>query len=354
MAEAVLTRAVIPEKELTIVPGYHSILVTIKSGDNKVVPNFPVFCKDGSVNYNYTTNSKGQVLFMVNSGAANIYANNVINSVTYIDFIGNSKNIDAPAGSSTKVELILKNGQNYYEYTSSKKFGIGMARNVNLTLIGGGGGGGSGCGKSGVYLAYGGGGGAGYMNNYNSIIMGPMTVYNFQCGAGGKGGMNPANQNTNGNSGNTGGTSYLVGTDYSAIGGSGGGHAIWRSSGSSINGLHGTGGLGNGAGRYVEMGNLACEPPENASVDFAGGGGGGFSLNGVSYMVNENGSWLRFRGHKYGGGYDENFDHVVASRGGGGMGGYICWNIGNYSNDLDTKSAGYHGGAGLMRINIYY
>lgn len=344
MAEAIITRAAgEPESTLPISPIAHTVEVTVKLGDNRVIANCPVSCKDGSTYYNYKTNEKGKVLFMANSGAANIFVNNVINGTQFIDFIGNSINIDAPVGLSTRVNLTLQNGGNYFEYTSSRSFGILAARNVDLTIVGGGGGGGSGCGNKAVNARCGAGGGAGYMNNYNGIIMGPVSIYNFKCGAGGLGGHNPPNSSVNGNNGTTGATSYIENTSYFAIGGTGGGGA--NLSGDAPNG--GVGGLGNGAGRIA---GYYLEEPEDSPVDFAGGGGGAFHINDLAGF-NENEHW---RGLYYGGGYDYNYNLVSASRGGGGCGGYNYYNIGNWNNETNTRSSGYNGGSGLMRINIHY
>ena len=105
MAECIISRASIPGEAETIIPitpGYHTILVTVRDYKGGLMQNYPINCKDGSKYYNYTTNEKGQAMFVTNSGAANIYATNVLSGYTYIDFDTQWKNIDAPVGLNTK------------------------------------------------------------------------------------------------------------------------------------------------------------------------------------------------------------------------------------------------------------
>lgn len=188
MGEALISRAGGGEAEaiIPITPGYCSLLVTLKTFDGEIIPNASLNCKDGPTWYNYTTNEKGQCLFMCNSGSANISFINRINGIQYIDVSNTNLNIDAPVGSSNRITLI-PNNVSYYQINSSKTFGILSTRTVNLHIVGGGGGGG------GSYSDYsrdqftGGGGGAGYMNNYiNTVLV--KGIYNFVAGRGGSAG----------------------------------------------------------------------------------------------------------------------------------------------------------------------
>ena len=86
-----------------------SILVTVKDSAGTVINDLSVHCKDGSMWYNYHTNEKGQVLFMTNSGSANITAWNfsINGNYKWIDQNIATINIDAPASSSNKVNINL-------------------------------------------------------------------------------------------------------------------------------------------------------------------------------------------------------------------------------------------------------
>lgn len=319
MGEAIITRAGGGEADtvIPITPGYHTILVTARDYENKILQNFKIKCKDGSKTYEYTTNSKGQTMFVCNSGAANICLDNNINGIQYLDFDTTWKNVDAPVGLTSRIDInATKSSTSFYEFTNNKKFGLMQNRKCDIILVGGGG--------SGQFMhsssgkPCGGGGGAGYLNEYNDQTL--FGIYDFIVGAGGA--INYINDRTSTN-GLTGGTSYIANTQYSAIGGQGG------SSNKAI------GGLGNGGAGGPVMGSNGG----NSTVDFAGGGGG----SGGGYTSNE---IKGIGGTPYGGNgaYLWGSGESGTRGGGGGGGGY------NSSQSLNPG----RGGDGLMRINIKY
>lgn len=325
MGEALISRAGGGEGEvetpIPIIPGYHTILATIKLPNGDIAKGWPISCKDGSVYYNYNTNDLGQVLFSCNSGSANIYIGNVVNNVHYIDILDSWKNIPAQVGLSTRLNIELQDGETFSEFLESTLFAVYKNRLANnIILVGGGGGGG---------CITGHGGGSGYLNQYNNINLIGNNVYNFVVGTGGIGARN------NLLDGNAGGTSYIVNTEFSAQGGQGGqtqdmsGYVSAR------------GGLGNG-GQYDRR-----VPPENSPVNFAGGGGGGAVNATNGSHVNTTKLTWGMGGSPYGGnGYAS--AGVASNQGsdgirGGGGGGGVMLAIG-----------GYNGGSGLMRINISY
>ena len=346
MGEALISRAGGGEGEvqLPIAPGYHTIGVRLKDQTGKVVVNWPIQCKDGTATYNYKTNEKGMTIFMCNSGAANISINNYLDGIQYIDIAAPGwTNIDAPVGLTTTLNINFTDGPNKHDFTSNKLFGLLLERNCNLYIVGGGGGGGPAGHSSGEKYWAGGGGGAGYLNNYtNQQLYG---IYNFISGLGGSGSY-----------GNTGGTSYIVNTNYSAIGGKGGNHGIGRQNG-------GIGGLGNG-GSALDSGPYGCDAthPTSSYVDFAGGGG----TSGMVYMNQDRADdrmTIPKRGNPDGGyygwtvpGYNmgdtfntDRYDatplNISPSRGGGGSGGY---------QSGQTIYSAQTGGRGMMRITIQY
>lgn len=324
MGECIITRAAgEAEAALPLSPGYHTIGITLRDPYGKLLSDYPIYCKDGNTNYNYKTNEKGQTIFMVNSGAANIFVNNYNGSYQLLDINQPGWfNIDAPAGLSTKININMNNGKSFYEFTSSKNFGLLLTHDCNIILVGGGGGGGIGYSQyksGGTWYFWGGsGGGSGYMNQYeNQNLKGN---YSFIVGSGGSG----LNYNAAANEvARSGGTSYISGTSYSAAGGTGGMAWTW-----STNTPAGKGGLGNGGiggeGRWGSTNN-----GESSPVSFAGGGGC---------------SSYAYGGSPYGGGSNGYISNAVASRGGGGGAGM----------DTSDKDTGGYGGSGLMRINIHY
>lgn len=342
MGECIITRsggggeaeAIVP-----ITPGYHTILASLKADDGRAISNHIISCKDGDRYYNYTTNEKGQAMFVCNSGSANFLISNVINGIVYVDVSNTWINVDAPIGLSSKINLI-HNINPSYTMLSTGSFYTLCDRNVNLHIVGGGGGGG-GAFTNWTSTQYGGGGGgAGYMNNYNTLLN--KGKYDFVVGSGGSGGRSEETsekhsyntQNTT--PGSTGGTSYIKNTSFSAAGGSGG--IPQRSSDNSA-----SGGLGYG-GTYTSAGGPS-------PVSYAGGGGGG----GNGARID---SWSTSKlpgGSPYGGAggnhyfQGQSFFYVAplsGSRGGGGGGDKAISGTGM------TLTGGGRGGDGLLYIEF--
>lgn len=330
--------------DIIVLPTHHSILVKVIGPNNYgLAVNFPISCKDGSAYYNYTTNEKGQCLFMVNSGTANIFACNIVNGTRYIDISNSWTNIDAPVGSKTILNIVLANGPTSITTTTEYNFTTAVTRNVNIALVGGGGGGGSGVEYSRYeVIYYGGCGGAGYLNWYNNYTIEGGNKYRFIPGSGGSGSRSIQSN------GSSGGSSYIYNTNMSAAGGSGGGNSFGNKSTSWI-GAGGIGGLGNGAngGSKPSSGSESASsgsgggPGGDSSVSFAGGGGG---TNGQS------------GGSPYGGTASANPSTISGNaRGmGGGGAGSPYWDFsteGYGSGDFYNAGSGYNGG---MVINIKY
>lgn len=322
MGEAIISRASIPgeaETTVPITPGYHTILVTVRDYKNGLMQNYPINCKDGSSTYNYTTNEKGQAMFVTNSGAANIYATNVLSGYTYIDFDAQWTNIDTPVGLSTKVNIILShNKTSSRRYTSNANIAVLYNHKLsNLILVGGGGGGYGGYsvkdkdGDREIYNGYG--GGSGYMNQINTAyINGKYDIFIGNGGAGGGGDSYSGNARAGGT------TSFI---NYYATGGSAGNRTN-----------RGIGGLGNGGGEYGVK-------AENSPVTFAGGGGG---AGGEYDEINRAG------GKPYGGngGYIYGTTKILPKNGGIGGGG------GAGGASSYGRLNGGSGGSGIVMFNI--
>lgn len=338
MGEALISRAGGGEIEspIPITPGYHTVRVTLKDWNNTPVQNYAIACNDGSAMYEYTTNEKGQCLFVCNSGSANIHIRNVINGVTIADIGDSWANIDAPVGLTTDVKLNLIKGPNYVDYTSSKTFNTLIVSEADLDIIGGGGGGGAGDYEN--RDSFGGGGGAGgNWNRYNNIPIN-RTPLSFVAGSGGSGGYwRSGSTHSSANvDGKAGGTSYIANTSYSAYGG-GGGNSSSYSTGSGAANV-GTGKGGNGNRTWNVPSELVAAM--NSPLDFAGGGGrGGCKTRNMPSMIG---------GYPYGGSgaWSNNSEGEVSggsgSRGGGGGGG------------LGDDSRGGSGGTGMMRLYLHY
>ena len=323
MAEAIVSRYThIPEDvmdPIPVTPSTHGIKVTLKDPEGMAMVDWPINCKDGSNWYNYKTNEKGQTIFSITSGAANISINNYNGQYQILDFNAKNINVDAPIGMTTRLNVQLDHGANFYDFERSKLFEFRYQRTGNIAIVGGGGGGGGGDSTGsddGSIETLGAGGGAGYMNTYNDQALSGQ--YNFIVGAGGAGGQR-------GNYGGAGGTSYIVNTSYRANGG-GGGEGGWTGRFSG-----GKGGLGNGGngGEYDTNYNGGKSP-----VNFAGGGGAGGSSRGKGgspYGANSNASGQQ---------------GLPGSRGGGGSGSGIL--------TFGSSYTGGRGGSGLLRINIIY
>lgn len=330
MAEAILSRSGGGGESETIVPitpGYHTILATLKTEDGVAITNQVVSCNDGGRFHNYTTNEKGQAMFVTNSGSANFLISRIINGVTYADIVDTWINIDAPVGLSSRANLVHNKAQNF-KMESSGKFYTICNRNVNLHIVGGGGGGSGGfCNRRQIWA--GGGGGAGYANNYNTKLNKGM--YDFVAGSGGGGGAsfdrsekyayNPQNV-TNGGAG---GTSYIKNTDFTAVGGQGGMHAY-------SSGPVAKGGLGDGNGG-------------SSPVSYAGGGGGaggGYNApNPFGYPGGGAGSWT------YPSGQTRTYVGANSGKLAGGGGGDAC-----AGGAFGTTSGGGSGGTGVLYIEF--
>lgn len=354
MGEAIISRATaIPDEVLNPiypVEGRHVMVVTLRDYNGAIMQDYEINCKDGTATYNYKTNESGQVKFSCNSGSANIFVNNKINGVRYFDFNQTWFNISAPVGDVSRINCNLSKSSGFADFESSGSFAsIEPVIVSNLILVGGGGGGGFSWviddGDGGYYDTGGGGGGAGYMNFYTKILFEKNKIYNLQIGYGGDGGKLPSNAYQFITS-KSGGTSYIVGTSYSAVGGSGGGYG-------SNGGQKGIGGLGNGGNGTPNYTRLPINSfyGQDSSIDFAGGGGGG----GANYHVNIRSCAIG--GSPYGGkggiyGAFEGSTESAAtqgSRGGGGGGAAATYTVRNYAGGLQN---GARGGNGIMRIYL--
>lgn len=352
MGEALISRAgggtTEPEVEIPITPGYHSILVTLKAkSSNNPITNATISCKDGDKYYNYTTNEKGQCLFMCNSGSANLLANNTIEGIRYYDIRNTWMNVDAPVGQSSKINMYHNDLLGVQQFNSSASIIFLNPRVVDINIVGGGGGG------SGTHLwsnnhvaGYLVGGAGGYINNYPNQKFESHKWYNFKAGSGGSGGrctyqVDGQSRSISSERGGTGGTSYIENTNYSATGGggSGGSSSSWS-----------VGGSGNGS----PAGSNGIDSP----VSFAGGGGSG-SGGDLGY----DGSWTRiYRAGSPGGGsgsvsqqhWEGGYVWTYSTPGSGkiGGGGGAARAGTNKWEGHTPFYAGGSGGAGVLRINI--
>lgn len=216
MGEAMIARGSTSRKnpldDVNVVAGYCSLLVRAVDSTGKPIANLPVWCKDGTRNYNYNTNAGGYCIFQCNSGAANITAQNfsLMDKYNILDQSPVSANYDAPVGTKNMIEMKLKpiNSNITVAGTLNAKF---LAHNKlnRVVTIGGG--------ASGLLNRCGGGGGA--FNEVLNVAIDRTVVYNIFIGAG-------AGRNTNGASG---GTTTAFG--ISSVGGSkdkGGGTGTYR------------------------------------------------------------------------------------------------------------------------------
>lgn len=360
MGEAIITsRGGTQEEAVPVVPGYHSILATVRDYQGKLLKDYPINCKDGSVWYNYKTNETGKVLFTCNSGAANISINNVIDGYRYLDFPNHIMNCDAPIGGQTRLAFNIPRST-----TTNFSFGAGSHKvrflhdqECSGYIVGGGGGG-----AAGVWMAYGNanvsGGGGGYVNSFNNHIFNSNTNYDIVVGSGGRGGTASGywynyevdyeqrwtykfSDYANGNAGNAGATSYISGL-FSANGGKG----ASNTRAASIR----TPGFGYG-GKYNENG--------GSSGSSYGGGGGGGGYCGVGYTVvspskggapyGGNGASWRNLGSSWKMILSE--DGKGPGGGGGGGGGYEDAKYNGYPL-ANRGMEGGNGAAGICKLNM--
>ena len=222
MGEALISRAGggVGEDPLPVVTNGHVILATLTDFDGNIMPGYIINCKDGSTWYNYTTNDKGQALFVITSGSANFTVYNSINSqYPYIDFNHKTVDVDAPVMSSTRLNIKLDRFTGEKVFRSTTRFKLLKAGTFNIHIAGGGGGGTYTYGRSGSdegdYYSYGAGGGNGRWQN-NSVAFLANTGYTVQIGSGGSGGK--ATWNGKGytySQASAGGTSSISGTGVS-------------------------------------------------------------------------------------------------------------------------------------------
>ena len=243
--------------DIPILPGYHTVLITLKDYENKVMPNYTINCKDGPSWYNYTTNEKGQALFTTNSGSANFTVFNTFGArynESYIDFTTTTMNIDAPLGQVSQHDLVINKFTGYINLTGSGNYKFLIAKNNIWTFLCGGGGGGGGGDKysdgESRWSCRGGSGGSGYTIQFNHNYL-SNTNYQLIIGIGGAGGRSGSETGSSAwsDNGNAGGTTSFA--NNSARGGSGGGQSggvfgANGTSGSGGNGYYpyGTGGAG--------------------------------------------------------------------------------------------------------------
>lgn len=322
MAECIIARGGSKQQEqIPIISDRAQILVTVKSSNNEVIPNSSVHCKDGSTWYNYTTNEKGQTLFVTNSGQCSITAYNfsIAENCKYMDQLpAYSNNIDTPIGSVKKIELTLQNRSdvefntwsnanifNTYGYwTGNYKI---IAHNKLNAFLGGAGGGGGG----GTYATYersGCGGGGGGINIINGFNVEKNSTYKIYVGVRGIGYNWIQNRN-----GTSGGTTTAFG--YVANGGGGGMHGAFGYDGIGIGGGSGSYFGGNGGYSYEYRSDHNYTNGQNSNISNWGGGGGGGCVNMYGMGGRSN------AGGPYGGYcYDGNGTDGTNGGGGGGAG----------------------------------
>lgn len=325
-----------------IIVDKHTILVTLVDSNNIPVPNMSVDCKDGSTWYNYHTNDKGQILFVTNSGAANITAHNYSRNLAF-QYIDQSqpevKNIDAPIGLGTEIRIQYSSIQSQNFTSMSGTLGatgsscysgnwmVRCADYVNL-FIGGAGGGGGWSSWHDDYAGTGGGGGG--ITIRNRVELNKNITYKFYVGAGGSP-STPDYPLPDIFYGTSGGSSSAFG--FSASGGGGGATVDFDRVNNAYGNYFGSAGVGDYSGGN---GGAFGTDGENSKWSNWGGGGGGCTMLGG----NVNG------GNPYGG--DSNSlesGKSGTSGGGGGAGGY------GYSST--SEKGGGRGGGGKLSFTFY-
>lgn len=359
MGEAIITRAGGGEAQesIPITTGYCSILATLKTPDGALLKNYPLNCKDGNSLYNYTTNEKGQCLFVTNSGSANISVDNYINGSWIVDLLPNVYNVDAPISTTKTVNILFKDVPDGYVYSYNtpqfRNIIFYDSNRIDLALGGAGGGGSWMSGTSG------GGGSIVLVNNININANRKMTSFNIFAGAGGARGYTTAHSEDSRNkrywyvddyynNAGTGGTSTAFG--YAAVGGGGG----------YISGNNAYAGVGANNGYYGNGGK-----PSNDS-NYGGGGGKGY---GEYRFIGDPHTNANFTGFNYGGHagcwYNTEGGSILSSyypnagvNGKGGGGG--CGS--EYKPDFTTNAytscpftlwTGENGGSGTVTIKCY-
>ena len=306
-----------------IIADKHTILVTVRDSEGQILQNHAIDCKDGKTWYNYTTNENGQVLFVTNSGAANITAWNfsIVGNYKWIDQESVTQNIDAPVGLSTQLNMNLNRstsfstqslGSNIYRYWT----GNYMSRYANKIdlFLGGAGGGGGGFG--------GGGGGGGGVTLINNLSINTNEKYLFYVGVGGHA--------TSGYTGGSGGTTSAFG--YTATGGGG-------SDGPNNRSTAGTGNYSGGTGSNGHYDSIGEDS------QFSNWGGGGSGPANPSDPVVPGGNPYGGYGGRY---YSYSNGGNGTNGGGGGSGGAYNKRAGQ------PPTYGGTGGPGKITINFHY
>ena len=313
-------------QQIPIVPGYCSILVTVKDETDAPVANIATVYSDGENTYEYFTNERGQTLFTTNKGQCNIVARNYTNTkdFRYADIaFGYANNVPCVISSVYNCNITMPNRTEYsYIHDFCKIDSEGLYSSVqfrfnhtlgNGSFIGGAGGGGSGGGNG---AEYGSGGGGGELKYLNQIQVNTNTLYNFYIGDGGRGAFN-----STGSLAETGGSSTAFGVV--ANGGEGG---QTRGGDGGVDGS-GTGYFGNGA-----RGSNSRGYNGNNSNNPLWGGGGASGINtnggrpGGAQGTNRDYDWRGRDGTNGGGGSGGAASSDGASRGGtGGPGGITLY-----------------------------
>lgn len=340
MGEAIITsRSAAQEEAVPVVPGYHTVLVTLRDYQGKLLKDYPINCKDGDSWYNYKTNETGKALFTCNSGKANISVNNMVDGYRYLDFPNYNMNCDCPIGGQTRLAFNIPKTT-----TLNFSFGPGTSQirflhnqECSGYIVGGGGGGSY---YSGGWVSSkSAGGGGGYLNYINNCTFKANDNISIVVGWGGRGGTDV------GKPGNTGGTSYISNYSYSANGGQGGNTTLGR------------GGIGFGNGAYSE-GRWSSYPqiskfiaPTNSGSSIAGGGGGAAAQPLTSDSSNSN----YVKGYPFGGfpAYGSMYGPwskaTSGSNPGGGGAGSCTDGGGSWSNCVGP---GGNGGSGICKLNM--
>lgn len=263
MGEALISRStLIPDEVLNpIYPttGYCTLVVTVLDRENKPFPNIMTQCNANGTLLNYSTNDKGKVKFVINSGIANISILNRINDNGQECLLGDylniiHRNIAAPIGDVVNINLQANTSRpswlNIDIWYDNVIFWD--AKRVDGILQGAGGGGGGATWIAPYLDAYamGGNGGNGYKIEFNNFHVDRFNKYKAYTGYGGFGGTACSGNYLEykahkANNGSTGATTRFA--NYSAPGGAGGQGGIVQLTQSEricTNGSDGVGGNG--------------------------------------------------------------------------------------------------------------
>ena len=335
-----------------VIVGFCQIVCNVCDSDGVPISDAYVTCNDGGQWYNYHTNENGQVLFVTNSGTANITAFNYSNAnrYRYIDQrSANTVRVDAPVTTSKYLDFKLERitncnftAETSYMNTTYDSYVFRNSRFRVTNRIGEvivvGGGGGGGCGftygtQNGLnsYASCGGGGGA--ANHIVNVDVDKNTTYIISVGDGGEGAFKNSLKYYWGSAG---GTSSAFG--ISAIGGRGG---DITSSHGGLGYTGNAGGGGNGAKLLNSLNNFVyATESENG---FGGGGGAWHKYHDDPFSNRNHGGYNLWYGTNRGG------DGAEVSYAAGSA----AVNNGNMSlSNGDTGSIGGGGGGGGFAGNL--